>query len=258
MKFRVRDLFRSKFRKSQAENEEKGDKPAQPPTPPRHDSGIDEWHDLMEFPSHPGTRTPVQLVELRRLLSKHEVTPRPKPNPKLPPTLLGLPKDVRTRILDYALPTGTLIPVPDNEYRPREPSILQTSRPLRNEGSKIYYKSNTFHFHIHNFDASALLAWLRDTPSKSAKLMAPIKLMVLEPDGGVECWSNLLQWLECYYKWEVVGLSVDGNGGPEKVEAARRMFREVDRLRKLGEEERPKWKDVVKILEDMRREEKML
>ncbi|KAF2161677.1 hypothetical protein M409DRAFT_28074 [Zasmidium cellare ATCC 36951] len=239
-------------------------------------------HDLMELPSNPGTKTPVQLVELRRRLSKHEVPSdqHERPGqiacenrfwkyqqrlqahlPRPSPTLLGIPKPLRANILNFILPTGTRIAVSPTEKRPHEPPILQTTHLLRVEASWIYYPTNTFHFHIHNFDASALIAWLADTPAKDAKRMAPIQLRMLEPEQGVECWGRLVEWLKGFYEGKVVGLSVaEGSGeeGPESVEAARRLFREVDGLRRLEVEVRPEWKQVLERLGEMRMGEEAL
>lgn len=91
--------------------------------------------------------------------------------------------------------------------------------------------------------------------------MAPIQLRMLEPEQGVECWGKLVQWLKAFYESKVVGLSVaEGSDmdGPEPIEAARRLFREVDGLRRLEVEVRPEWKEVLERLEEMRMGEEAL
>lgn len=65
MKFSPRNLFRSKSTAERCQQD-------QPPTPRQH-SAMEQGYELMELPSIPGDKTPCQLVELRRLLSKHEI-----------------------------------------------------------------------------------------------------------------------------------------------------------------------------------------
>lgn len=126
----------------------------------------------------------------------------------------------------------------------------------------MYYKSNSFYVYIENFNATALITWMKDFSRECPKLsIAPIKLIVSEPEGRV-CWENLVKWLRSYYRSEVLGLAVTdaafANEGPAKVQAARTLFREVHRLRKLGQGVQPDWKDVETVLEDMRKVEETL
>lgn len=170
----------------------------------------------------------------------------------------------------HVLPINQKIPIPaagisaeEAEVHPRshEPALLQVNRKLRKETSTLYYRCNTFNIEIHNFNPANVVTWLQLCRSrKDPKFTASMSLKVHEPEGVdvVDCWGSLMFWLYHYYSYEAVGLSVDqrlfGDEGPPMIMAARRMFREVDRLRKVEGSGRLHWGEIVEILAGMRAE----
>ena len=106
--------------------------------------------------------------------------------------LLRLPRELRDRILDYALQNRWPVEIPCRDdpkthkkkgikpYKP--PTLLLASRQLRMEGAPIYYSGNIF-----DLASDTMKAWLLAMPLEQRKL---IKAIRCTPSFRVHWWEN--------------------------------------------------------------------
>ncbi|KAI7240120.1 hypothetical protein KC330_g1440 [Hortaea werneckii] len=106
--------------------------------------------------------------------------------------LLRLPRELRDRILEYALQDRWPIEIPCRDdpkthkkkgikpYKP--PALLSVSRQLRLEGATIYYSGNIF-----DLSSDTMKAWLLAMPLEQRKL---IKAIRCTPSLRIHWWEN--------------------------------------------------------------------
>lgn len=111
--------------------------------------------------------------------------------------LLQLPPELRNMIWEYAVVDSRIITIDTNGLQ--EPSLLTTSKEIRQEAVTIFYSENRFELVSNDYDPTNFLKWERiviaaikrgDIPGFDTG-RATAAVTSLDPN-----WTNLLTWME--------------------------------------------------------------
>ncbi|KAK4549859.1 hypothetical protein LTR36_005160 [Oleoguttula mirabilis] len=141
----------------------------------------------------------------------------------------------------YVLVEPSDIVIPHGSLPPPQAGLLQTNKQVRKEAISIYYKENTFKFHLRDYDGTVLHKW---AGKSTLHRRAPVKMKT----RGSRNWVNLLKWLQWYYNREVNGPSPERMRTKEKDNyAVAQLFAMVCEMRKG--ELKLSWEQVEPLLE---------
>lgn len=154
--------------------------------------------------------------------------------------LLTLPPEIRNEIYRYVLVTENNIRVEHDQKPPPDPALLLTCSQIRNEAIRIFYCGNRFSLSARNHDVQRLHSWYKF----KIKYQPRILLTVNYTDKN---WHNLVQWLELFFKREMLGLSDCYEDGTIKKRVLNTFFRLVRKMRKAGMD----WERVSGMLEEV-------
>ncbi|KAK4549874.1 hypothetical protein LTR36_005175 [Oleoguttula mirabilis] len=84
------------------------------------------------------------------------------------------------------------IQIDEQRPPPSEPALLRVHKQMRAEARAIYYKENTFRFHVNDFDITAVLRWY----AVSATHRKCHHHYIISSSHD---WPRLLAWLQAYY-----------------------------------------------------------
>ncbi|KAK5747385.1 hypothetical protein LTR17_000025 [Elasticomyces elasticus] len=140
------------------------------------------------------------------------------------PHLLGLPKELRLQIWEFALIEDTPIFIAADGLE--QPALLRVCQQIRGEGLPPYYKYNQFVWVLKDFNMTPLLPAVairtkyiktsakgnggNSTGGHPLKARRPVRTMI--EFTGVPNWQNLVEWLRLHYSNE----GVPGFGDQDK------------------------------------------
>ncbi|CAK3747693.1 Hypothetical predicted protein [Lecanosticta acicola] len=130
------------------------------------------------------------MAAKRRSSSPSGQAKRRRTHKKKRTNFFSLPAEVRNQIYAYALVARKEIAVTPHLH---EPDLLSTSRQIRFEARKFYYRNNTFRVPVRNCDAALLVKFNKFLIQFGDGEGSVRLLMKLT---GRKNWANVLAWCE--------------------------------------------------------------
>lgn len=81
----------------------------------------------------------------------------------------------------------------------KQPALLSVNRQVRSEAKRIWYRSNTFAFHIEGYDDTLVRQFYANCLANGGNTKIKLRLR------GVGNWTNLLNW--CKHIWHGQSIS---------------------------------------------------
>jgi len=159
--------------------------------------------------------------------------------------LLALPPGLRNTIYRLVLIEPGKIQI--HNQPPPEPALLRVNKRIRKEASSIYYKENTFRFHIRDFNievlrkccASAAQVLRKWSTSSRKRKRCHFNYMIYTCYD----WPELLEWLKAYYDGRCINVGERHDKDACPVHSLFGLVSEMKRKQDL------EWEQVTKNLE---------